>query len=109
MSQQQAGFRKNYSTQTSLLETTNKWVINMDKGYLNSVVFLDLKKGFDCVNHKILIKKLLLYGCTDYTLKWFWSYLNERSQISKIGQNISAKKKLNVAFPRALLLGRYFF
>jgi hypothetical protein len=80
----------------------------MDKGYLNGVVFLDLKKAFDCVDHKILVKKLLLYGCTDRTLKWFGSYLNDRSQMSKIDRCLSAKKTFNVPYRRVPLSGRYF-
>ena len=63
----------------------------MDKGYLNGVVFLVVEKAFDCVDHKILVKKVLLYGCTDRTLKWFRSYLSYRSQMSKIVQCLSAK------------------
>ena len=43
---QEAGFRKKNSTETSLLNATNKGFINMDKGYLNGVIFLDLKKAF---------------------------------------------------------------
>ena len=42
--QQQAGFRKKHCTQTSLLSITNQWFINMDRGSLNGVIFLDLKK-----------------------------------------------------------------
>ena len=41
---QQAGFRKNNSTEMSLLNNTNKWLINIDKGHFNGVIFLDLKK-----------------------------------------------------------------
>ena len=42
--QQQAGFRKNQWTETSLLNITNKWLINIDKGHLNGVIFLNFKK-----------------------------------------------------------------
>ena len=43
----QSGFRKGQSTATSLLSTTNSWLINMDSGLINGVVFLDLCKAFD--------------------------------------------------------------
>ena len=26
-----------------MLDVTNKWLINMDRGYLNGVIFLDLR------------------------------------------------------------------
>ena len=40
----QSGFRSNHSTETTLLHLTNNWVTSMDKGLINGVVFLDLKK-----------------------------------------------------------------
>lgn len=45
-----------------LFEVMNDWVYNIDKGSVNVVVFLDLKKVFDIVDYYIFLFKLYEYG-----------------------------------------------
>ena len=56
---------------------------------LNGVIFIDLKKAFDTIDHKIILKKLQLYGLDDKSLKWFTSYLNDRTQYCNVDGNPS--------------------
>ena len=44
LSDSQSGFRKKSSTTTFIVNNMNQWYINMDKGLLNGIIFLDLKK-----------------------------------------------------------------
>ena len=79
LSQCQSGFRSLHSTLTALLEATNDWCVDVDNEMLNGVVFVDLKKAFDTIDHGILVRKLECYGVDTAGIRWFESYLFGRS------------------------------
>ena len=85
----QSGFRTVHSTVTALIEATDSWSLNVDRSFVNAVVFLDLKKAFDTVNHAILLSKLQAYGIHDSANKWFCSYLRNGIQTCLINCNKS--------------------
>ena len=80
LSETQSGFRPKHSTLTTLLDSADQWYLNVDKGLLNGVIFLDRKKAFDTMDHEIMLHKLKLYGDCKSNLKWFTSYLKEHKQ-----------------------------
>ena len=106
---QQSGFRKKHSTETSLLAATDRWYCNMDNSLLNGVLFLDLKKAFDCVDHQVMLNKLALYCIRGITLNWFKSYLSNRKQICKVNNIFSDIKPINTGVPQGSNLGPLLF
>ena len=66
----QSGFRSLHSTLIALLEATNNWSLSIDNGLINGVIFIDLKKAFDTIDHNILLSKLSTYGIDENSLKW---------------------------------------
>ena len=109
ISSQQSGFRSLHSTVTALLHATDNWAFNIDKGNINTVVFLDLKKAFDTVDHDILLSKLEPYGIKDSTYNFFKSYLNIRTQKCVVNGSISESKSLAFGIPQGTILGPLLF
>ena len=106
---QQFGFRPNHSTETALLKCTDQWLHNMDKGMANGVLFLDLKKAFDTVDHSILLQKLYQYGIKGTPLKLLASYLNNRKQVCVINNNKSGQETVQCGVPQGSNLGPLLF
>ena len=109
LSKFQSGFRSNHSTLTALLQSTEQWFKNIDNSFLNGVVFLDLSKAFDTVNHMILLKKLKLYGVGWKSLEWFFSYLQNRIQRCMVNNIMSQPCPMSVGVPQGSILGPLLF
>ena len=101
----QYGFRHKRSTTSALINFTDNLLDKMDKG----VVFLDMKKAFDTVNHDILIKKVKLLGVFGTTLQWFNSYLRGRMQRIVCGNEMSCSAKVSIGVPQGSILGPLLF
>ena len=109
ISRHQSGFRPLHSTVTALLEATDSWAYNIDQGNVNAVVFLDLKKAFDTVDHDILLSKLAKYGVSGTSYNWFRSYLDCRKQRCFINGSLSGDHFLTCGIPQGTILGPLLF
>ena len=109
LSDHQFGFRKFHSTASALLDCTNSWYMNMDRKMFNLVVFLDLKKAFDTVNHDILVRKLELYGITGNALSMIKSFLTDRKQKCQLGDVITSESSVTCGIPQGSILGPLLF
>ena len=82
----QSGFRPHHSTETALIRMLNNIRLNTDSGKVSVLVLLDLSAAFDTVDHSIFLNRLETWaGLSGTVLKWFRSYLEERSYFVTIG------------------------
>ena len=107
--QYQPGFRKFHSTITAMLKNSNHWLLNMNKGLYNGVVFFYIKKAFDTVGHDILLSKLSKYGVIGIEFEWFMSYLTDRKQSCTLSGETSSVKIVKCGIPQGSCLGPPLF
>jgi hypothetical protein len=106
----QSGFRKMHSTATALLKITEDLRLNMFKGEVTIIVFLDFSKAFDLVDHKLLIKKLEALNFSDPVIRFFKSYLSGRSHaIQNPCGNFSKWVDIECGVPQGSVTGPLLF
>ena len=76
---------------------------------VNVVLFLDLKKSLDSVDHEILLGKLNAYGISGVAGNWFRSYLSERQQMCFVNGHSSNSRLLRCGVPQGTILGPLLF
>lgn len=105
----QFGFRQQSGTENAAIELTNSLLRTIDEGKFATAVFMDLRKAFDIVDHHLLLDVLHRYGVRGNAHAVFTSYLRDRHQIVKIGDNISEKAEITTGVVQGSCLGPLLF
>ena len=102
---QQSGFRSLSSVVTCLLKGTSDWYININYGRYTAMIFIDLKKAFDTVDHQIFLDKMQFYGITGHALKWFSSYLDNRKYYYRVNSTFCSIENIDIGVLQGSCLG----
>ena len=105
----QFGFRKSLSTIDAIAGLMEKLLSSLDKSKKTLGLFCDLSKAFDCVDHTILLLKLEHYGIRDRELNLIESYLQGRTQVTKIQNTVSKPQIITQGVPQGSILGPFLF
>ena len=109
ISSNQFGFQANKSTEDALLHFMDSIYKSIDNKKIFLSTFLDFKKAFDTVSHKVLLAKLFHYGIRGNSYKWFSSYLCDRTFSVNYKGFHSDCKISNIGIPQGTILGPCLF
>jgi hypothetical protein len=73
------------------------------------MVFLDISKAFDTVNHDLLLSKLNKLGLSPATVSWFKSYLSNRCHVTQVADSCSSQGFPTSGVPQGSILGPTLF
>ncbi len=106
----QSAYRTFYSTETALLRAKNDILNSMDNRNVTLLLLLDLSAAFDTIDHSILLNRLSQRcGIKGTCLKWFTSYLSNRTQMVKINDATSDPINVKFGVPQGSVLGPILF
>ena len=105
----QHGFRSGRSCLTQLLHHFDDALEALTENSDFDSIYLDYAKAFDKVDHKLLVKKLTLYGIHPKIVKWVESFLTNRTQSVVVDGTLSLLALIISGVPQGTVLGPILF
>ena len=105
----QSAYRKHKSTETALTMVTNDLLMSTDNRRITILALIDLSSAFDTLNHQLIIRRLEIIGLAGTALKWFSSFLSDRTFEIKINNTRSKICQLKYGVPQGSVLGPIIF
>jgi exonuclease III len=105
----QSGFRKKFSCESSIQLVLSKWRSDGNDGNITIAVMLDFKRAFETIDRSILIQKLNKYGLGENSVRLIESYLENRKQKTRFMDKISDEILNELGVPQGSVMGPLLF
>ncbi len=79
------------------------------EGHTVDVIYLDVAKVFDSVNHRFLLAKIKSFGLGDMVLRWIEAYLSGRVSRVHVGGEHSWAIPMHSGVPQGSVIGPLLF
>ena len=109
LSDHQYGFRQSRSTGDLLAYAVHTWSSALESYGESRVISLDIPKAFDPAWHKGLLAKLPMFGLHNNLIKWFASFLSNRSIAIRIDGLLSEPHSINSGVPQGCVIWPVLF
>ena len=109
ISKHQFGFQAGLSTENAVSAFCEFIYNALNDRNFSINIFIDLKKAYETVNRQILIKKLYYYGFRGVPLDLLSDYLSFRTQVVKIGDQVSDRREILTGLPTGSVLSCILF
>ena len=106
---EQHGFTKNRSCLTNLLTCLDEVTNRVDNGEQVEICYLDFRKAFDSVNHRLLLAKLRTNNLHPSVQDWVEEYLSARSFRVRVEEALSESGNACSGVPQGSVLGPLLF
>ena len=103
-------YKVGHSTETTVLSIMNEVHLFLSKGEATALVLFDQSAFFDKIEHAPLLNCLISWFCIDtLMLKWFKSYLTDRSGCIETACTLSDVRKFLYGVLQVSVLGLILF
>lgn len=109
LSENQFGFRQKLSTTSALLRFMGEVYTGINEGKQCSGMFIDVMKAFDTVDHATLLLRLQEAVVRGVPLRWFSSYLEGRTQRTRVNGVLSEQGYIKHGIPQGSVLSGPLF
>ena len=81
----------------------------LDRGNTSiRIFFADFSKGFDLVDHNVLLEELHVLNVHPSIIRWIGAFLSERSQRVRVGKSLSSPVSHHGGIPQGTKLAPLF-
>jgi len=105
MYENSTAYRKHHSCETTLITLVEAWKKARDESLVVNILSTDMSKAFDSLHPPLLLSKLKAYGFKDGLIQLLKSYLSDRYNRVKMGNQVSSYRFVNRGCPQGSALG----